>query len=175
MISWLEFICEASHRNLAVTSEQGNLFRVIRMESYSNNSLISLIHNRDFQFLGAEPSFSLLGRKDIRLSQRNLDHVSTTRIEGWRYVYQYRDKRRWDHQGRTRQTARKWKMKNERKWKLPLSSGSEFLSQSNLPWRYWMEIRLSELNPHLPHSHCLLDSLLHGQSHRPLKRNGIGQ
>lgn len=33
MISCLEFICEESHRNLAVTSEQGNVFRVIRMES----------------------------------------------------------------------------------------------------------------------------------------------
>lgn len=67
MLSCLEFICEESHRNLEVTSEQRNSFQVIRMESYNSNLLISLIHNRDLPALGAEPSFCLLGRNDIRL------------------------------------------------------------------------------------------------------------
>lgn len=51
------------------------------MESYNGNLLLSLIHNRDMQSLGAEPSFSLLGRNDVRLSHSNLDHLSTTDLK----------------------------------------------------------------------------------------------
>lgn len=50
------------------------------MESHSSNFLISLIHNRDLQSLGAEPSLSLLGREDK--AQRNLDYLSMVRFEG---------------------------------------------------------------------------------------------
>ena len=77
-----EFICGESHRNLAVTSELGSSFRVIRMESHSCNFLISRIHNRHLYPLGAEASFSLLVRDDIRLIQRSLDHLSLIRFEG---------------------------------------------------------------------------------------------
>lgn len=84
MLGCLEFICEESHRNLAVTPEQRNSFQVIRMESYNSNLLISFIHSRDLRSLQAEPSFCLLGRNNIKLHQRNLDHLSTRDLEAVR-------------------------------------------------------------------------------------------
>lgn len=71
------------------------------MESHSNNFLLTLIHNRDLQFLQAEPLLSLLGRKDIQFSQRSLDHFSTIRFEAESIPTSDRQKRD-EPSGRTR-------------------------------------------------------------------------
>lgn len=80
-LSCLEFIHEESTGTWQPRQSKG-IHSELQVESYSRNLLISLIHNRAWQALGAEPSYSFLGRKDIRLSRRDLGHLSTIRWEG---------------------------------------------------------------------------------------------
>lgn len=72
----------------------------------------------DFQSSVAEPPLNFLGRKDTRLSQRNLDHLSTVVCEGRGHTYQGRDKR--EEMGPSRQDQVSSKEMNSS-------------SQSNLP------------------------------------------
>lgn len=62
------------------------------MESYGHNFLIPPIHSRDLRSQETESPFSILGWKNTKLGQRNVDRLNTMPCEGRGHASKYTDK-----------------------------------------------------------------------------------